>query len=374
MPDAPISSRESMFTKRAPGSRSRDVRASPPTGVGDLAHHIAEFTSHQSVESLHAGLAAAFFDLFGPTSVTICRVVGEPADLRWFTDVRLGSDATGVTGEPEVTGGPGATDDLPPLHLYPERCLALAGDPVSTVLPGIHQQVFPLLHGHGVTGTIEMNRNADLPHEMHLQAECLLRVHDNLQRLLDYGQRDTLTGLLNRKTFDDGFFRAKTAAAARVARIDADATAPRHWVGMIDVDFFKAVNDRFGHLIGDEVLLLLAQLMRSSCRNQDLLYRFGGEEFVVLLTCEQASDAAGVFERLRRNTEQHRFPQVGNVTVSIGFTEVLHGDSPASALGRADRAVYAAKKAGRNRVEYDEDSLAPDACAPALAGGEVELF
>jgi GGDEF domain-containing protein len=128
----------------------------------------------------------------------------------------------------------------------------------------------------------------------------ILRVYRNFQGLLDYSERDTLTGLLNRKTFDERFpahrhppappdaaRRAPTAAAAR-----GRCPAVRYWLGVIDIDHFKRVNDGFGHLIGDEVLLLLSRLMRSSFRFHDHLYRFGGEEFVALMRCNSATDAA----------------------------------------------------------------------------------
>ena len=119
---------------------------------------------------------------------------------------------------------------------------------------------------------------------------------------------------------------------------------------MIDVDRFKLVNDRFGHLIGDEVLVLVARIMRSTFRFHDRLYRFGGEEFVVLLTAHDEEGAGAAFERLRLHMEQFAFPRVGQVTVSIGYTDVRPGDTPQAAFERADRAVYYAKENGRNQV------------------------
>jgi diguanylate cyclase (GGDEF)-like protein len=119
---------------------------------------------------------------------------------------------------------------------------------------------------------------------------------------------------------------------------------------VLDIDHFKRVNDTFGHLIGDEVLLLLSRLMRTSFRFHDHLYRFGGEEFVVLMRCESEHDAAQAFERLRANVERYTFPQVGRITISVGFTGLRPGDTPQLAFARADKAVYHAKQNGRNRV------------------------
>jgi diguanylate cyclase (GGDEF)-like protein len=144
---------------------------------------------------------------------------------------------------------------------------------------------------------------------------------------------------------------------------------------MLDIDHFKRVNDNFGHLIGDEVLLLLARLMRSTFRFHDQLYRFGGEEFVVLMHCSQNGQAQAAFERLRNNTEQHIFPQVGHITISVGFTEIRRGDTPSGAFERADKAVYYAKEHGRNQVCNYESLIAEGKLAAESANiGDIELF
>jgi len=111
------------------------------------------------------------------------------------------------------------------------------------------------------------------------------------------------------------------------------------WLGVIDIDHFKRVNDSHGHLIGDEVLLLLSRLMRNAFRFDDRLYRFGGEEFVVLMRCEYDADAMHALERMRGYVQAFNFPRVGKVTVSIGVTEVRSGDMPSMAFERADQAV-----------------------------------
>jgi diguanylate cyclase (GGDEF)-like protein len=128
-------------------------------------------------------------------------------------------------------------------------------------------------------------------------------------------------------------------------------------------------------LIGGEVLLLLARLIRSSFRSHDQLYRFGGEEFVVLMRCGSDVDAALAFERLRHNTEHYAFPQVGRITVSIGFTRVEPGDSPSGAFERADKAVYYAKGHGRNQVQSHAELIARgELTLDEKKDGDVELF
>ncbi|OIQ67051.1 putative diguanylate cyclase YcdT [mine drainage metagenome] len=115
--------------------------------------------------------------------------------------------------------------------------------------------------------------------------------------------------------------------------------------------------------------------MRDTFRFHDQLYRFGGEEFVVLMHCAHGDQAAVALQRLRSNTERHVFPQVGQITVSIGFTEVRQGDSPSGAFERADKAVYYAKEHGRNQVCSFEELVAQCKLSTAPANvGEVELF
>ncbi|TSE18315.1 putative diguanylate cyclase YcdT [Tepidimonas alkaliphilus] len=209
-------------------------------------------------------------------------------------------------------------------------------------------------------------------------AEGIGRIYINVINLLDASERDTLTGLLNRKSFDDTFYRATRLPSepeASLASGERRSPARARWLGVIDVDHFKAVNDRFGHLIGDEVLLLMARLLRQTFRQDDHLYRFGGEEFVALIRADDAQAAAAAFERFREAVQAYPFPQVGRITVSIGYTAVRPFDTPSDAFERADRAVYAAKAQGRNTVRCYESDVAPLAREPLhQAGGGVELF
>jgi len=114
--------------------------------------------------------------------------------------------------------------------------------------------------------------------------------------------------------------------------------------------------------------------MRSSFRFHDRLYRFGGEEFVVLMRCASEHDAALALERMRSNTASYPFPQVGQITISIGFTEVKPGDTPSGAFERADKAVYFAKGHGRNQVQSHAELVARGDLEDESKIGDVELF
>ena len=124
---------------------------------------------------------------------------------------------------------------------------------------------------------------------------------------------------------------------------------------MLDIDFFKKVNDNYGHLAGDHVLKEVAGIIKSTLRDSDICGRFGGEEFSVILPNTKLSGAMKLAERIRKNIQNHDFifnNQKIPVTLSIGITSASKNDSGFSLIDRADEALYEAKKKGRNRVEY----------------------
>lgn len=217
--------------------------------------------------------------------------------------------------------------------------------------------------------------NRDTLHMM----EGILSVYRNYQSILDYSERDSLTGLLNRKTFDEKFSRLLSSAQVESKPEDQQERRQEgksglgHWLAVVDIDHFKRVNDQFGHLYGDEVLILVANLLRQSFRAQDRVFRFGGEEFVVLLRSTTLEDACKIFERFRANVEKHDFPQVGKVTVSLGFSSIL-SESPVVILGHADQALYYAKANGRNRVCYYDQLVQTGELRSEVSNDTVEFF
>ena len=198
----------------------------------------------------------------------------------------------------------------------------------------------------------------------------IFNVYQNYQSLLDYSERDALTDLYNRKTFDEQF--ARYSSNILVTAGD-NAEQPQQWLVVIDIDHFKLVNDRFGHLYGDEVLILLANVLRSSFRSNDRVFRFGGEEFVVLLRSISLEEARTTLNHFREAVQEYPFPQVGQVTVSIGFVNATAG-SPVEILGQADQALYYAKEHGRNQVCFYDDLVASGDLTIKIAHDDVELF
>lgn len=160
-------------------------------------------------------------------------------------------------------------------------------------------------------------------------------------RLQKMATTDMLTQLYNRHMFSELFSKEH----ANQKRYGTDMV-----MMMVDIDHFKAVNDSYGHDIGDEVLKETAATFIKSVRSSDIVARWGGEEFIFLLTNTPLKAGEVVAEKIRRKVEELKMSEVGQVTVSIGLTEAKKEDSLLSAYQRADRALYNSKKSGRNRV------------------------
>ena len=340
----------------------------------ELLHQLGDLTAVRDRDALDVALVRAIHDLLQPQSSAIYRIVGESGNERWLTSAKLQDTQVIPTGDSAWA----RLDALPLASMHPLRQQAAASQQVQQSPNAPCLTVFPLAGNATAAGVLELGSEAPLSTESTRLVSGVLRLYLNFQSLLDYGERDALTELLNRKTFDDAFLKATTEqrrnqASTQDERRDTHASGT-YWLAMIDIDHFKRVNDTFGHLIGDEVLLLLARLMRSTFRFNDQLYRFGGEEFVVLMRCKGEAEAAGALERMRLNTEKFQFPQVGNITISTGFSEIKAGDTPSGAFERADKAVYWAKGNGRNRVCNHADLLATGEATDESKSGDVELF
>jgi diguanylate cyclase (GGDEF)-like protein len=163
------------------------------------------------------------------------------------------------------------------------------------------------------------------------KAAAMLRYHS---------EHDPLSNCLNRRTFNEALERlhAGGAQAQRCAFL------------LIDIDHFKAINDNHGHLVGDRIITQVAAALGRELHPGTPLYRYGGEEFAVVMEGAGEADAAGTAERLRAAVAHGDFQGLP-VTVSIGVAEWRHGGGTVEAtLGHADQALYAAKRAGRNRV------------------------
>lgn len=171
-------------------------------------------------------------------------------------------------------------------------------------------------------------------------------IRDSLSRSEERARTDTLTGLANRRALDE-FLRKAQAAAEWGEPLS---------VLMLDIDHFKAFNDNFGHGVGDQVLRLMAKVLRGKVREQDLPARYGGEELIAVLPDADLTVSAEIAERIRRAIADARITRrstgeiLPNISVSIGVAQYRAGEAITDLIERCDRALYLAKGGGRNRV------------------------
>ena len=175
----------------------------------------------------------------------------------------------------------------------------------------------------------------------------LATIRDSLVKSEERAKTDTLTGLPNRRALEE-FFRKTRAAAMEQGHAVS--------VLMMDIDHFKRFNDQFGHGVGDQVLRLMAKVLRDGVRDTDLPARYGGEELIVILPDTDLTIATSVAERIRRSVAECRLSRrstgeaLPGITISIGVAEFQGGESMTDLIERCDRALYLAKNTGRNRV------------------------
>ena len=160
--------------------------------------------------------------------------------------------------------------------------------------------------------------------------------------------RDSLTGLYNRRAFDQ---RMRTLIERSRHSMRRNRLSQPSVFALVDIDHFKRVNDRYGHVIGDELLTEIAAIMSESFREYDLLFRYGGEEFALVLMDMDEAMSQQALERFRRRIAEHEFPQRLHITVSIGYCLFDAEAGVQGLIDRADQALYASKRNGRNQVQ-----------------------
>ncbi len=180
------------------------------------------------------------------------------------------------------------------------------------------------------------------------QNTILSKVNKNLKdenyKLEGVANYDFLTRLYNRSKFTDFIGHEMKTIKRYGGKVFSTI--------LLDIDFFKKINDTYGHLAGDMVLKELSDILKVSLRESDVIARWGGEEFIILLPATEIKDAAMVAEKLRRNVEAHKFSKEDiKVTCSFGVAEYRAGEIEEALFKRVDEALYRAKEGGRNRVE-----------------------
>jgi diguanylate cyclase len=193
-------------------------------------------------------------------------------------------------------------------------------------------------------------RNYNLESRLGRVATEVTELRENLQAVQREALTDALTGIPNRKFFD-----SRLQEAAREALNEGEAVS----LVLCDIDHFKHFNDSYGHQIGDQVLRLVARTLSDSVKGRDTPARFGGEEFAIILPRTNLQQAAIVADQIRNGVMRRRFVgkdtrgDYGGVTLSFGVAQYRANEDLADLVGRADAALYHAKREGRNRVSTE---------------------
>src|SRR5882724_245534 len=183
-------------------------------------------------------------------------------------------------------------------------------------------------------------------------SEELDKIRDSLKLAEQHSNTDALTGLANRRALEE---------FVRSAQITSMETGEPLSILMIDIDHFKKFNDSFGHQVGDQVLRLVAKVLQENVRGDDLAARYGGEELMAVLPGTAVDICAEIAERIRRRISEARLTrratgeEISSVTVSIGVAQFRLAESAEMMIERCDRALYQAKRSGRNRTVTESD-------------------
>ncbi len=345
-----------------------------------ILEQIGTITQHRDVALLDKSIVASLTELTKVPHIQLLVIEARDADYK-AAPVAWSEDGD-IRFQPDLT-----EDDFLPLSHYPLLTLALEkqetvqGSLNPNSLPTDLQRYCDPIFLKGIpVACLNIDSQGKLGPQQVEVVTGMLAVYRNYLSLLEDSQKDTLTGLSNRKTFDYTVSRLLSACNKDCLEDGTQAgrrylCAPENWLCVVDIDHFKRVNDRFGHLFGDEVLILIANIMRQSFRQQDRLFRFGGEEFVILLRNIAPDDAALTIDRFRQNVQSHAFPGgVGQVTVSVGYSLIRNYDIPSTVLGQADEALYFAKEHGRNQVHCYETLSDQGLLHKKEMNSDVELF
>jgi diguanylate cyclase (GGDEF)-like protein len=343
-----------------------------------LIDSVANTTSHRDPDDLDRAIVGLLLQYLDADQVTLYRLVEDGDTKRLRCAVALDRSATSApdSGHPSIpppNASPGhppsALDDAPAWDEIPawRECIAEQRPVLYQSPDGKACKAFPIANDRAVIGMLEIQSAAGLEARDSVLVEGILRIVKNHLALLEYGESDTLTGLLNRKTFDSRFSKLRAVSGVRSAEEPS-------WLGIVDIDKFKSINDNYGHLFGDEVLLLVSRLLKQAFRGADQLFRFGGEEFIIVLDRATTPGAQIAFNRARSTVEEFRFPQVGKVTISLGYTRIDPQDAAGTCIERADTALYYAKNHGRNNVQSFEVLVASGELKAKSSVTDVELF
>jgi diguanylate cyclase (GGDEF)-like protein len=239
---------------------------------------------------------------------------------------------------------------------------------------GAARLIIPIFGALDIWALLVIEGVSDVSKQYEMLAR-LLRVYSNQMHMLSRSEIDPLTGLYNRQSFYERLAHIAARGTQRRRVSDSDTSATTHCFALLDIDHFKKINDQFGHPYGDEVLVELARQISRAFRHDDMLFRYGGEEFAIVLVNLSLDSAFNVLDRFRAKIDTYTFPGIGHNTVSIGFCAIDEKIDVQQVVKCADKALYHAKNSGRNRVCcYERLVAAGEMDAIKTADTDIQLF
>jgi len=331
-----------------------------------LLESIVQLTSKRDLHSLEESLVKSLQEIISAQEIVMLEISSEGNDQH---TLKLLVDAYAPNAPKDKKRTiPSVMEDDPALMtcFTTEKIVT-----TQCMTDGCDRFIHPIMGVNGITGFLIINCATMTDRDQDITTS-ILKIYYNYLQLMNDTERDTLTGLLNRKTLEN---RVSHIISSQHSDHRRSFDEKEHYcLAILDIDHFKKINDTFGHLYGDEVLLLFAQIMTKTFRDGDLLFRYGGEEFVAILKEADLKLGLITLERFKKAVESFNFPQVGKVTVSIGVVEITSQDMPITIIGQADQALYYAKKNGRNQVHAYEILIAEGKLTGSTATGDIELF
>ena len=345
----------------------------------EILESVIKITKHKDLDSLEYSLVATLAEIIPVSQICVLKTFSAESDqgieemlCLFILKNEDGSPHYDWSTQSRIIDSDDALDDC------------IANNKPSTHSLGIdsYRVLIPIAHDNTAFGAISLFGTQEVLSSLEL-VKGFIKIYENYQIILDESEHDKLTGLFNRSTFDKKLGRLLKIQSERNNKFaESGQSEKRHepteeshtWLVVLDFDGFKLINDTYGHSYGDEVLLILSQKMKQCFRKKDLLFRFGGDEFVIILEPVTLNEAHDALERFRLTVANHEFPQIGTITISTGFAKICDKDYPPSILEKADKALYFAKENGRNCI-YNYEALITDGkLKEKKTSGSIDLF
>lgn len=319
-----------------------------------ILNSVIEITNKKDTDSLELSITSALVEQVDCTHLVIYKKVNNGVDIRSNINLIVHSKKPKYEWlDPEII-----QTTSPELQSCFDFSCAIHNELTNDKVESWH----PIVIEQKSVAVVYIKSNK-LNREQQVLLNGFCRIYENYLSILKESECDKLTGLLNRQTFEPKirrFLELQTKSRTTEFIDNERRMKPSDlvsWLAIIDIDHFKKVNDQFGHVCGDEVLLIFSQLLKSHFRKVDLLFRFGGEEFIVVMEAINSKAAVNKLNLFRKEVAKHRFPFIDAITISAGITSLNPNVFTSSTVDRADKALYYAKNNGRNAVYCFEELI-----------------